>query len=166
MGAVADGVVGYDPATGQQLTGLERGGRIANGVAQGAGIAAGAAGIARGAVGAAGLADDAATVGRGATGSDALAAREAADLSKAGRAGKQARLRELVDDPNASAADRGWIRQELNSIDRNQRSSIRVPPGKNLAHRRGFEAKKGYGYEYSDLQDIYLHKLQHKHEGY
>ncbi len=41
-----------------------------------------------------------------------------------------------------------------------------VPQGKNLAHCRGFEAKKGYGYEYGDLQDIELHKLQHKYEGY
>ncbi len=47
-----------------------------------------------------------------------------------------------------------------------QRTNIRVPLGKNLAHRRGFEAEKGYGYEHSDLQDIDLHKLQHKHEGY
>ena len=84
----------------------------------------------------------------------------------AGRAGKQARLKQLADDPNVSSADRGWIRQEMNSIDRGQRPSIRVPPGKNLAHRRGLEAKKGYGYEHSDLQDIDLHKLQHKREGY
>lgn len=88
------------------------------------------------------------------------------NLSKAGRAGKQSRLRDLESDPNVSSADRGWIRQELNSIARGQRSNIRVPPGKNLAHRRGFEAKNGYGYQHSDLQDIDLHKLQHKHEGY
>lgn len=31
--------------------------------------------------------------------------------------------------------------------------------GKDLAHRRGFEAKKGYSYEHSDLQDLDLHKL-------
>lgn len=54
----------------------------------------------------------------------------------------------------------------MNSIERGQRTNIRVPPGKNLAHRRGFEAKKGYGYEHCDLQDIDLHKLQHKQEGY
>jgi len=52
----------------------------------------------------------------------------------------------------------------MNSIQRGQRSNIRVPPGKNLAHQRGFEAKKGCGYQYSDLQHIDLHKLQH--EGY
>jgi len=95
-----------------------------------------------------------------------LAPKGATDLSKAGRAGKQARLRELVDDPTVSSADRGWIQQEMNSIERGQRTRIRVPPGKNLAHRRGFEAKKGHGYEHSDLQDIDLHKLQHMHEGY
>jgi len=54
----------------------------------------------------------------------------------------------------------------MNSIERGQRTNIRVPPGNNLAHRRGFEAKQGYGYEHSDLQNIDLHKLQHKHEGY
>ena len=87
-------------------------------------------------------------------------------LFKGGRAGKQARLRALGADPKVSSSARGWIQQEINSIERGQRSSIRVPPGKNLAHRRGFEAKKGCSYEHSDLQDIDLHKLQHKHEGY
>jgi len=86
--------------------------------------------------------------------------------SKMGRAGKQARLRELAKDASIGSAERGWIQQELNSISRGQRSKIRVPPGKNLAHRRGYEAKKGYSYEYSDLQDKSLHDLQHKHEGY
>jgi hypothetical protein len=83
-----------------------------------------------------------------------------------GRSGKQARLRELAMDSNVSKADRGWIKQEMNSIQRGQRTSIRVPPGKNMAHRRGFEAKKGFDYKHSDLQDIDLHKLQHRHEGY
>ncbi|MFP4309645.1 MAG: polymorphic toxin type 8 domain-containing protein, partial [Desulfococcaceae bacterium] len=65
-----------------------------------------------------------------------------------------------------SSVDRGWIKKDMNQIKRGTRKNVRVPPGKNLAHRRGFEAKKGYGYEHSDLQDIDLHKLQHKHEGY
>lgn len=88
------------------------------------------------------------------------------DIIKLGRREKQARLRELVNDSTVSSADRGWIKQEINSIQRGQRSNIRVPQGRNLSHRRGFEAKKGYGYEHSDLQDIDLHKLQHKYEGY
>jgi hypothetical protein len=31
---------------------------------------------------------------------------------------------------------------------------------------QGKEARKGYGYRYSDLQNPDLHRLQHKHEGY
>ena len=42
--------------------------------------------------------------------------------SAGGRAGRQVRLRELADDPNVSSADRGWIKQEMNSIERGQRS--------------------------------------------
>lgn len=83
-----------------------------------------------------------------------------------GRSGKQARLRELVNDPRISSRDRGWIRQELNQITRGKRNNIRVPIGKNLGHRRGFEAKRGFDYRHSQLQDIDLHKLQHRHGGY
>jgi hypothetical protein len=83
-----------------------------------------------------------------------------------GRAGRQARLRALVDDENLGAELRGWIRQELNAIERGTRSTIRVPPGYQLAHRRGFEARLGYSYEHSDLQTRELHVLQHHWEGY
>jgi RHS repeat-associated protein len=83
-----------------------------------------------------------------------------------GRTGKQSRLRELGSDPKVSSGDRGWIKQDMNQIERGKRKNIRVPPGKELAHRRGFEAKKGFDYEHSDLQVIDNHKLQHKHEGY
>jgi hypothetical protein len=102
---------------------------------------------------------------------------------KTGRLGKQERLRELLENPDISWAvsktDKGWIKQELNQIARGpsaqgtSRKTIRVPfntkkspGGKVLAHRRGFEARKGYGYKYSDLQDPDLHRIQHKHEGY
>jgi hypothetical protein len=87
-------------------------------------------------------------------------------LFASGRSGKQARLRELGADDKVGSADRGWILQEQNAIERGKRTTTRVPPGKNLAHRRGFEAKNGFGYKHSDLQDIANHKLQHKHEGY
>jgi hypothetical protein len=106
----------------------------------------------------------------------------AAVASAAGRAGKQARLRALLSDPNVSSADRGWIQQELNSIARGQRPNIRLPGssrvrqlggrtyggpgGKVLAHRRGLEARKGFDYSNADLQDIELHMLQHRYEGY
>lgn len=101
----------------------------------------------------------------------ARAADKVADVVRAGdkavdvgRAGKQARLRELAGDPSVSSADRGWIRQEMNQIDRGTRSNIRNPPGKDLAHERGREAAKGYDYKHSNLQDRSLHKTQHKYD--
>lgn len=94
-----------------------------------------------------------------------------------GRSGKQKRLKELARDDKLGSADRGWIQQEINSVERSSlrkgrdgtlrpQKNIRVHPTKEMAHRRGKAAKDGYGYEHSDLQDIDLHKLQHKHEGY
>ena len=35
-----------------------------------------------------------------------------------------------------------------------------------MAHRRGFEARRGFGYEYSDLNTIAEHKRQHKMDNY
>lgn len=90
----------------------------------------------------------------------------AGGIEKAGRAGKQARLRELANDDKLGSADRGWINQEMNSIERGQRSTIRNPPGKDLAHERGREAAKGYDYSHSNLQDRDLHRLQHKYDDF
>lgn len=50
----------------------------------------------------------------------------------------------------------------MNSVERGQRASIRNPPGKDLAHKHGREAAKGYDYSHSNLQDRDLHRLQHK----
>lgn len=86
--------------------------------------------------------------------------------TKIGRAQKQARLRELANDDKLGSADRGWIKQELNSIERGQRSSIRNPPGKDLAHERGREAAKGFDYSHSNLQDRDLHRLQHRYDNF
>ncbi|WP_051709931.1 RHS repeat-associated core domain-containing protein [Andreprevotia chitinilytica] len=86
--------------------------------------------------------------------------------SNTGRAGKQARLRELANEDKLGSADRGWINQELNSIARGQRATIRNPPGKDLAHERGREAAKGYDYSHSNLQDRDLHRLQHKYDDF
>ncbi|MFP1787789.1 polymorphic toxin type 8 domain-containing protein, partial [Lonsdalea quercina] len=83
-----------------------------------------------------------------------------------GRAGKQARLKELANDPKQPSHVRGWIKQEQNSIARGQRTNIRNPPGYQLAHWRGYEASKGYGYEYSDPQHTDLHRRQHKYDGH
>jgi hypothetical protein len=81
-----------------------------------------------------------------------------------GRSGKQARLRELAGDDKLGSADRGWLKQELNSLKQGKRDTIRVPPGKQLAHERGRESAKGYGYEHSQLQDVSLHRTQHKYD--
>ena len=78
-----------------------------------------------------------------------------------GRAGKQARLRELANDDKLSSALRGEIKRDMNMIARGQRKTIRVPSGYNLAHRIGFSAKNGFSYAYSDLQTIVAHKLHH-----
>ncbi|WP_413043831.1 RHS repeat-associated core domain-containing protein [Pseudomonas sp. YJ42] len=86
--------------------------------------------------------------------------------SGSGRAGKQAKLRDLANDDKLGSADRGWIKQELNSIERGHRNSIRNPPGKDLAHERGREAAKGYNYEHSKLQDRKLHRTQHKYDDF
>lgn len=91
-----------------------------------------------------------------------------------GRTGKQAKLRELANDPKVSSADRGWIKNEIRHVKTGNRKTIRVPGnsrnskqgGKVLAHERGKRAKNGFGYEHSNLQDTDLHKLEHKYEGY
>jgi Bacterial toxin 8 len=83
-----------------------------------------------------------------------------------GRGGRQSRLRDLANDGKLGAADRGWLQQEINSINRGQRASIRNPPGKDLAHERGREAAKGYDYNHSNLQDRDLHRSQHKYDDF
>ena len=83
-----------------------------------------------------------------------------------GRAGKQARLRELADDDKLSTALRAEIKQDMKLVAQGRRSSIRVPKGYNLAHRIGKSAKDGFSYAFSDLQPISMHRLHHKIFGY
>lgn len=90
----------------------------------------------------------------------------ASAASKAGRTGRQQRLREIGADDKMGKGDRGWIKQERNSIERGNRKTVRNPPGKDLAHERGREAAKGYSYKHSNLQDRDLHRLQHKHDDF
>lgn len=90
-------------------------------------------------------------------------------VNSAGRQGKQERLRGLANDDKLGSADRGWLAQEQNHIDRGGRGerkakTMRNPPGKDLAHERGREAAKGYGYEHSNLQNRKDHKTQHKYD--
>ena len=64
---------------------------------------------------------------------------------------------------------RGWIKQEINSIERKSKNKnnrikkrLKVPPGYELAHERGREKVKGFGYEHSNLILKLDHKIQHK----
>jgi RHS repeat-associated protein len=98
------------------------------------------------------------------------AGRPATQVSAAANSGKNfaggqsrgQRLRDLVSDDKVSSADRGWIRQELNEVAAGKKSHIRNPPGKDLAHERGRENAKGYGYEHANLQNRADHRAQHK----
>jgi RHS repeat-associated protein len=83
-----------------------------------------------------------------------------------GRSGKQPRLREMGQDDKLPSHVRGWIQQEINLIKCKKRKTIRVPPGYEMAHRRGLRAKNGNSYKHSDLQNPDLHDLEHKYEGY
>ncbi|MDX1971442.1 MAG: polymorphic toxin type 8 domain-containing protein [Candidatus Sumerlaeia bacterium] len=76
-----------------------------------------------------------------------------------GRSGKQQQLRKLASDPKLSKSLRGEIQRDINEINRGKRPTIRVPQGYNLAHKRGFEARKGYDYSYSHLNTVELHNL-------
>mgnify|MGYP000915921951 CR=1 FL=1 len=87
-------------------------------------------------------------------------------VKRAGRTGKQARLRAIANDNKVSSALRGEIKRDINQIKRGKRTIIRVPQGYQLAHKRGYEARKGFGYKYSNLNDTKLHKLQHKYDKY
>ena len=73
---------------------------------------------------------------------------------------KQQLLNLYNNDLLLSKNHKGWIKQEIN---RNV-NNIRNPPGIHLAHERGRENSKGYGYEHSKLQTISNHKLQHKYD--
>ena len=83
-----------------------------------------------------------------------------------GKQSRQQRLTDLKDDAKVSSADRGWIKQEKNEVSRGKKKHLRNPPGKDLAHERGRENAKGYGYEHANLQNKKDHKTQHKFDDY
>ncbi|MEQ1805307.1 MAG: polymorphic toxin type 8 domain-containing protein, partial [Burkholderiaceae bacterium] len=95
-----------------------------------------------------------------------LLARSAA--VSAGRAGRTQRLGEIAADPKTASRIRGWLTQERNHMRRGDRTSVRVPPGHELAHTRGFEAAKGYSHATgkSTLIPRTLHHLKHKVDDY
>lgn len=75
-----------------------------------------------------------------------------------GKLKQQEKLKLLVDDVYIGKNLRGWIKQELNSIEKKSKNKnnrvkkrIKNPPGYELAHERGREKIKGFGYEHSKL---------------
>jgi len=50
---------------------------------------------------------------------------------------------------------------ELKNI-KKQKGRFRVPKGHQLAHNKGYEAYKGYGYKHTRLQLIKNHRIEHK----
>ena len=89
-----------------------------------------------------------------------------------GRKGRQERLKSLLNDDKLPKHVKGWIRQEINAINRKHKNKngrikkyIRNPKGYDLAHYRGMESAKGCDYRYSHLNYTSNHRLQHKYDG-
>jgi RHS repeat-associated protein len=108
-------------------------------------------------------------------------ARKAASMGskvaqKIGRSGKQARLRELMNDPKVARHFRGWIKNEIRHMQRlnKPRKAIRLPynsrrsnpasmagqRGTELAHPRLKPARDGFDYSEAQLQNWDLHKME------
>ena len=90
-----------------------------------------------------------------------------------GKLKQQEKLKICADDLKLGNYLRGWIKQEINSIERKSKNKnnrikkrIKVPPGYELAHERGREKVKGFGYEHSNLMLKLDHKIQHKFDNY
>lgn len=99
---------------------------------------------------------------------------DAIDVAKSGgRSGKQARLKEIMNDPKASSADRGWLKNDQRHIETGNKKALRVPrngrnsPGRKaedkgyeLAHPHDSPASKGNGYSGSKLKNHSDHKVE------
>ncbi|MDE1208455.1 hypothetical protein LCI24_16810, partial [Tenacibaculum sp. LAR 2:5] len=100
-------------------------------------------------------------------------------LSAKGRSGKQARLREWMNDDKASSADRGWLKNDQRHIQTGNKKALRIPrngrksPGRKkqdkgyeLAHKNNAPASQGHGYKGSLVKNHAEHKVEtriHKH---
>ncbi|MCO7227522.1 RHS repeat-associated core domain-containing protein [Pleionea sp. CnH1-48] len=92
---------------------------------------------------------------------------------RGGRQGKQKRLREMMDDPKVSSADRGWLKNDKRHIEYGNKSGLRLPrngrksPGRKqedkgyeLAHPHDRPASQGNGYAGSKLKNHADHKVE------
>lgn len=87
---------------------------------------------------------------------------------KQGRSRRRQRLYEIARDHKVSRSIRGYLITEERRVkhlrSRGINASVRNPKGIELAHDRGKEARKGYDYSHSKLQEKDLHKRQHRVE--
>ena len=79
-----------------------------------------------------------------------------------GKISKYQQLKHLQNDSKLGSHLTGWITQELNYKKKKKKNNIRNPPGYDLAHERGRENAKGFGYEHTNLVLKKDHKIQHK----
>jgi len=79
-----------------------------------------------------------------------------------GKISKYKQLKYLQNNSKLGSHLTGWITQELNHIKKKKKNNIRNPPGYDLAHERGRENAKGFGYEHTNLVLKKDHKIQHK----
>lgn len=86
-----------------------------------------------------------------------------------GKLKQQEKLKMCADDLKLGNYLRGWIKQEINSIEKKSKNKynrikkrIKVPLSYELAHERGREKAKGFGYEHSNLILKLDRKIQHK----
>ena len=79
-----------------------------------------------------------------------------------GKISKYQQLKHLQNNSKLGSHLTGWITQELNHIKKKKKNNIRNPPGYDLAHERGRENAKGFGYEHTNLVLKKDHKIQHK----
>ncbi len=92
-----------------------------------------------------------------------------------GRSGKQARLKEMMNDPKVSSADRGWLKNDARHIKTGNKNNLRIPrngrksPGRKkvdkgyeLAHPNDAPASSGQSYKGSKLKNHADHKVETK----
>ncbi|VTX76503.1 Putative deoxyribonuclease RhsC [Neisseria sicca] len=81
-------------------------------------------------------------------------------------AGKQERIRALATDKSQPRFVRGWVQNEIRRVEglkaAGRSGRLRLPPGFDLAHWRGYESAKGFSYTFTSLLTRILHRLQHK----
>jgi uncharacterized protein RhaS with RHS repeats len=71
-----------------------------------------------------------------------------AGCPKTSNLSRNERWKQLSDDPKLSKSTRGGIKNQI--ANEKKGGNFKSPPGMDLKHRKGYEAEKGYGYEYAD----------------